>query len=68
MKARSRQGGVSFSLVSGPAELSVTPNGKILWPVPKALEGEDMTALIRIRDGSGQSGRISFASAFNELH
>jgi hypothetical protein len=52
--ARSKQGAIEYALDSGPADLSVLPDGRLFWAVPQALAGEDVTAVIRVRDGSGQ--------------
>jgi hypothetical protein len=52
--ARSKQGGVSYSLISGPPDLSVAPDGRLFWAVPGSFHGEDVTALILVRDGGGQ--------------
>jgi hypothetical protein len=52
--ARSKRGAIEYALDSGPADLSVAPDGKLFWTVPQALAGEDVTAVIRVRDGSGQ--------------
>jgi hypothetical protein len=52
--SRSRQGDIQCSVVSGPAELSVARDGQLSWVVPSALQGEDVTALIRVRDAAGQ--------------
>ncbi len=52
--AQSKHGGIDFSLASGPAGLSVAPDGRLSWEVPQALAGEDVSALVRVRDRSGQ--------------
>ncbi len=54
MTARSKHGGIDYSLTSGPAGLSVLPDGRLSWEVPQTLAGEDVSALVRLRDQSGQ--------------
>jgi hypothetical protein len=53
--ALSKHGGIDFALASGPAGMNVAPEeGRLTWEVPQALAGEDVTAVVRVRDLSGQ--------------
>jgi hypothetical protein len=52
--ARSKKGGIRYSLARGPEGLKVSPEGKLTWAVPSTLKGEDSTAVVAIEDASGQ--------------
>jgi S1-C subfamily serine protease len=52
--ARSRQGGITCTMVSGPEGLRVAPDGQLTWPVPQKLQGQDVTAVVSVKDASGQ--------------
>jgi serine/threonine protein kinase len=54
LRVLSRRGGVSYSLSKGPPNMSVTPDGKVDWPTTGKSVGREVTAVIQIRDLSGQ--------------
>jgi hypothetical protein len=54
IEARSRKGGITCTLARGPDGMSVTPDGKITWPVPTELKGQEVTAVITVVDASGE--------------
>jgi S1-C subfamily serine protease len=51
---RSRRQGIGYTLIGGPERLSVAPDGKLSWDVPAALQGDEVTVLVRVRDGAGR--------------
>jgi hypothetical protein len=52
--ARSSKGAVRFELTSGPAGLSVTPDGRMNWRVPLDRKAEEYEAIITVSDASGR--------------
>jgi hypothetical protein len=54
MVARSRKGGIKYSLTNGPDGLTVTPDGKVRWLVPGSLKGQEVEAVVTVEDASGQ--------------
>ena len=52
--ARSRKGGITYSLTSGPDGLTVTPDGKLRWLVPGSLKGQEVEAVVTVADATGQ--------------
>jgi len=52
--ARSKQGGITCALTSGPDGLKLSSQGQVTWPVPQKLNGEDVTAFISVTDATGQ--------------
>jgi S1-C subfamily serine protease len=54
--ARSKAGGLTYTLANGPKGLSVTPEGKIVWEAPKDLEHKDgeLRAIVSVGDRSGK--------------
>jgi hypothetical protein len=51
---RSRKGGVSVKLESGPPGLKVTPEGQVTWVIPANLSEREAEVLVSVRDRSGQ--------------
>jgi hypothetical protein len=51
--ARSKKGGVKFSLSDGPEGMSVASDGKLTWMVPEKLKGEDAVAVVRADGAAG---------------
>ena len=49
---KSRKGGVTYTLANGPDGLSVSPEGKITWLVPKELARQDARAVVSVGDAS----------------
>jgi hypothetical protein len=54
MVARSRKGGIKYSLTNGPDGLTVTPDGKVKWLVPNSLKGQEVEAVVTVEDATGQ--------------
>ena len=52
--ARSKQGGIICTLDSGPDGLKVAADGQLTWAVPQNLKGEDVLAVVKVNDASGQ--------------
>jgi hypothetical protein len=54
IEARSKAGGLHFTLTQGPDGLAVSPTGKLTWQPPKSLAGTDaVTAVVTVADASG---------------
>lgn len=52
--ARSKVGGLTWSLESGPDGLTVASDGRVTWPSPKAAEGGlDVPVVLNVADASG---------------
>jgi hypothetical protein len=52
--ARSKPGGITCALASGPDGLKLAPDGQLTWTVPRDLQGEDVAAVVKLKDASGQ--------------
>ena len=52
--ARSKQGGVTYTMASGPDGLKVSPDGRLTWTVPQGLAGEEVTVVVTVGDASGE--------------
>jgi hypothetical protein len=51
---RSKKGGITYTLASGPDGLKGAPDGQIMWTVPEGLKGEDVTVVVTVGDASGE--------------
>jgi hypothetical protein len=51
--ARSKEGGITYTLARGPDGLELTPDGKLTWIVPQTRKGQDVTAVVTVGDASG---------------
>ena len=54
ISARSRKGGITYSLAKGPDGLSVADDGKLTWLVPKAAKDKELSVVVTVGDASGQ--------------
>ena len=55
IEARSKAGGLKYTLVSGPNGLTVSPTGRLSWPSPRLQSvGDVVKAVVAIKDSSGQ--------------
>lgn len=54
MAAKSKAGGVTFKLESGPPGMTVTPDGKLTWTVPADLKEKQVDVIVSLRDKDGQ--------------
>jgi hypothetical protein len=56
IRVLSGAGGVVYSLAKGqaPANMRVSEDGKVTWPVPQKSAGNETLAVIKVRDASGQ--------------
>jgi S1-C subfamily serine protease len=63
LRVLSPAGGVTYSVGKNfaPANLTVSPDGKVSWPVPLKSAGKEEVAVIRVKDATGQevSHRLS---------
>jgi hypothetical protein len=54
MVAKSRKGGITYSLTNGPDGLTVTSDGKVKWLVPQSLKGQEVETVVTVTDATGQ--------------
>ncbi len=54
IKVKSKQGGVTFKLDSGPKDMVVSAAGVVTWTVPVGTPTGDQDAILTIRDKTGQ--------------
>ena len=50
----SKRGGVRFKLESGPKDMRMLADGKVLWAVPPDFEGNTASVILLVSDASGQ--------------
>ena len=60
LDVKSRRGGVSYKLDSGPPGMRLAPNGRLEWMVPANYEGSTENIILSVRDASGQEVFHSF--------
>jgi hypothetical protein len=60
---RSKKGGVKVKLETGPAGLTVTPDGRVSWAVPPRFAEPETEVLLTITDASGQEIAHTFTIA-----
>lgn len=60
IRARSRAGGVRFTLESGPRGMSVSRKGVLTWRVPDDAAGRQVAVIVSVRDASGREVLHSF--------
>jgi hypothetical protein len=63
---RSKRGGVTVKLESGPQGLQVTPDGQVSWAVPAKPAEPEAEVLLTLRDASGQEVFHTFRIAVAE--
>lgn len=54
IKVKSRQGGVKYSLDSGPMGMEVSAEGVVKWSVPNDVPAGNQEVILTVRDKSGQ--------------
>lgn len=59
MEAKSKRGGVKYRLESGPAGMTVSPEGLVAWKAAMG-EGTEVTTTIALTDSSGQESFYTF--------
>jgi S1-C subfamily serine protease len=65
LEVKSKRGGVSFKIESGPEGMSISPTGVLTWQIPR--DAADSTVIVTIRDASGQEIFHTFTIAFPEV-
>jgi hypothetical protein len=60
LAVKSKQGGVTYHLESGPEGMEVSPGGKVRWKVPPGAEGAAEHIIISVKDAAGQKCLHSF--------
>jgi ribosomal protein S27E len=53
IKAKSKKGGLSYRLDSGPQGMKLTADGRLTWKVPEGAAGEE-TVIVTVKDKAGQ--------------
>jgi hypothetical protein len=66
MLIKSKKGGATATLQSGPKGMTVTKDGVINWPVPMRPTEDHATVIIQISDSSGQTTFHSFGIEVGE--
>ena len=51
---KSKKGGVTYRVDSGPPGLSVSPAGEVRWRVPADFKGTTAEVILTVRDAAGQ--------------
>lgn len=54
ISVRSKRGGVTFELQSGPDGMTVSPTGLVTWRRPKQFSDKSVSVIISIKDANGQ--------------
>jgi hypothetical protein len=54
IEARSKSGGIRYTLAKGPDGLTLSPTGKLTWTPPKPLSGDAIKAVVIVADSSGR--------------
>jgi hypothetical protein len=54
LDVRSKAGGVTYKLESGPAGMTLSPAGELRWDVPARQDGKVPRVVITVRDASGK--------------
>jgi hypothetical protein len=54
IEARSKKGGVTFSLEAGPKGMTVSPQGNLQWAVPADAAPGEEAIIVAVRDSTGQ--------------
>lgn len=65
LEVKSKRGGVTYKLESGPEGMAISANGVLTWQIPR--EATDSTVIITIHDASGQEIFHTFAITFPEV-
>ncbi|HEX8911112.1 MAG TPA: putative Ig domain-containing protein, partial [Humisphaera sp.] len=60
IRVRSKKGGVTYALQSGPPGMTVSPAGVVRWDVPADHAGGDVPIIVRFTDAAGQEAFQSF--------
>jgi S1-C subfamily serine protease len=61
IKVKSKQGGVTYKLDSGPKGMTVSDSGIVTWAVPADAPAGDQDVIVTVRDKSGQDAFHTFA-------
>jgi hypothetical protein len=60
IKAKSKKGGMTYKVDSGPKEMTVSAEGVVTWAVPAELPASDQDVILTVRDRAGQEVFHSF--------
>jgi hypothetical protein len=60
LDARSKAGGVTYKLESGPKGMTVSPAGELRWDVPARQDGKVPRVVVSVRSASGKEALHSF--------
>jgi hypothetical protein len=54
LRVRSKRGAVTYAVNRGPANMAVAADGTVTLPAPEKYAGKEVSAVIQVRDASGQ--------------
>jgi hypothetical protein len=54
IEARSKSGGIRYTLAKGPDGLTLSAAGKLTWTPPKPLSGDTVKAVVIVADSTGR--------------
>ena len=57
---KSKKGGVEFQLKSGPREMTISPQGKLTWPVPEKIPDDRVAVKVIVTDASAKQVQHTF--------
>ncbi len=60
LAVKSKKGGLSYQVFSGPPGARIDPAGKFTWPVPAAFADHEADVLVAVRDAGGHEVRHGF--------
>jgi hypothetical protein len=58
--AKTRHGGLRYTVERGPPQMEVTAQGLVQWPVPAELAAKEVPVVLSVRDVIGEERLISF--------
>jgi hypothetical protein len=61
ISVKSKQGGVTYRLDSGPPGMELSPSGLVRWPVPRDYADKLASAIVVVRDASNQERFHTFS-------
>jgi hypothetical protein len=60
VEVKSKSGGVTFAVESGPPGMTISPTGRLAWRVPPDYTGPEVAVIVRIQDRNGAEAYHSF--------
>jgi hypothetical protein len=66
LSTKSKRGGVTYELSSGPEGMKISETGLLTWPVPKSLADSRQAVIVSVKDMSGQEAFHTFTITLPE--